>query len=96
MPAAPTDGPVVLAVKRDLASMPDEIAQSSLAASALVMAEGLDGANSLTSKSMAQGRLQEAMDRLRELAPPAEENDELDDLAARRAKRLAAVGGAGA
>lgn len=96
MPAAPADGPVVLAVKRDLASMPDEIAKSSLAASALVMAEGLDGPNSLTSKSMAQGRLQEAMDRLRELAPPAEENDELDDLAARRAKRLAAVGGAGA
>lgn len=93
MPPArkPRDGACVAAVKRDLATLPDDLAKSSLAASALVMAQGLDNpGNSLTSKSMAQARLQDVMDRLRELAPPVATRDGVDgladDLTARRAR----------
>jgi hypothetical protein len=67
-----------------------DVADSPLAASALAMARELDSAgNSATAKSMCARSLHDAMDRLRELIPPDEETDQLDDLAARRATRLA-------
>ena len=86
------DGAVVAATRRDLALLPDDLAGSALAASALVMAEGLDGPSSLTSKTMAQSRLQEAMDRLRELAPPEEKKGRVHDIKSGRALRLASSG----
>lgn len=45
--------------------------------------------NSATSKSMCTRELRESLDRLRELAPEKEEADQLDDLSARRATRIA-------
>lgn len=57
--------------------------------SALVLADQLDDPlNSATSKSMCTKALLDVMDRLRELAPPKQEADALDDLAKRRERRL--------
>ncbi len=85
-------GGVVAGVQRDLAeirrSAPD-LAESALAESALALAREIDSQeNSATSKSMCARSLLDTLDRLRELAPKVEEKDELDDLAARRARRL--------
>lgn len=81
---------VVDRLNRELAKLPPDLADSALAGSALVMAEALDNPKaSFTAKSMCQNRMQEALDRLRELAPPEEKRDDLDDIAARRALRLA-------
>lgn len=91
---------VVDAVERDVEALrrrDPALADSTLAASALAMAYELANPyNSATSKSMCHKALQDAMRELRELAPPAEERDELDDLAARRVARRSQVGGAGA
>jgi hypothetical protein len=82
---------VVAAVQRDLdaiAKADKALAESSLAATALALAAELDDPNnSATSKSMCAGRLLDAMSLLRELTPEGEEQDGLDDLSARRAKR---------
>lgn len=83
---------VAEAVRRDLQALSrrDELlASSALAASALALAGEMDADNSATSKSMCARALQDVLDRLRELAPPVEEGDDLDDLSARRAARLA-------
>lgn len=99
-PRKPKSGPVstvVAAVKRDLVALRDlapELADSALAASALVLAAELDApGNSATSKSMCARALRENLDRLRELAPPVVEEDGVDQLSARRAAR---TGGAAA
>lgn len=93
MPAAKRQarraGPVEAATKRDLAKLPKDLAESALGASALALARELDGGNSATSKSMCAKAHLELMDRLRELAPPEEEKDALNDIEAQRAKRLA-------
>lgn len=85
---------VVEAVQRDLADVRTRaaaLADSAIAASALVMAEALDDtSNSATSKAMCAKALREAMDRLRELAPPDEKRDRLDEITARREARRAA------
>jgi len=62
-----------------------------LAAVALEMARQLDGRNSATAKSMCAGRLQEALDRLRELHPLKQEDSPLDEIRARRDQRIAAA-----
>lgn len=78
------------ATKRELERLPAELAESGLAASALVMARLVDDEDSsTTSRSMCQGRLAEALRELRELAPQDEEADSLDELSARRSARLA-------
>lgn len=86
------EGVVRAAVERDLAELrrwAPKVADSALAASALVLADELDDpGNSATSKSMCARALAEAMDRLRELAPPRQEETRLDQLAAKRAARL--------
>ncbi len=81
---------VVEAVERDLKKLPKELAESALGASALSLAAEMDQPNSATSKSMCARALLETLDRLRSLAPPKREEDELDDLRTRRAKRKAA------
>jgi hypothetical protein len=83
------EGPSEKATRADVAKMPPHIAGSGLAATALEMARGLDGANSLTSKSMAAKAHMEIMNRLRELAPEEEHADSLDELKQRRSKRHA-------
>lgn len=76
---------VVEAVKRDLEAFGGELAETSLAASALALAVELDADNSATSKSMCAKALMETMERLRELAPPKQrEDDELERVRAQR------------
>jgi hypothetical protein len=90
-------GPVARATLRDIDAIRGrsaELADSGLAASALAMAQEIDKpGNSATSKSMCARSLLEVMNRLRELAPETEEEDEVDAARKRRAARL---GGAGA
>jgi hypothetical protein len=69
---------------------------SALAATALSLAEGLDAPNSLTSKSMAAKALADVLKEIRSLAPPAEQEDEIERARKRRAKRLAGKSAAGA
>lgn len=85
---------VVEAVERDLVALGGDLADSALAASALALARELDAPNSATSKSMCARALMETMDRLRELAPPKREMDQVDEVAERRRARRAASGGA--
>ena len=84
---------MVAAVQVDLdrlASRDDELANGALAQLALAMAREIDAAaNSATSKSMCAGRLIEALEQLRALAPAQEEEDEVERARQRRAERLA-------
>lgn len=92
-PAAAVVTTVAAAVRQDLARLAKidpVLASSGLALSAVALAREIDGfENSATSKSMCARALLETMDRLRELTPVAQEKDDLDDLGARRAARLA-------
>lgn len=84
------------AVRRDLEGMGD-LAHGALAASALALAAEMDDPeNSATSKSMCARALHDALEQLRELAPPKRETDDVDDLEAKRAKRRDAARVAGA
>lgn len=84
---------VVAAVERDLAEIrtrDERLAASALAATALAMAAEIDDSvNSATSKSMCAARLQEALDRLRELTPPEEKSDGIDRIGERVRLKLA-------
>lgn len=95
MPAARRKaGAVEVATKRDMARLPKDLAESSLAASAVALARELDGPSSATSKSMCAKAHLELMDRLRELAPPVQqEDDALDRINNGRVLRLASAGG---
>lgn len=65
-----------------------DLADSAVAASALVLADELDDTgNSATSKSMCAKALREAMDRLHELAPEKQEATKLVQINARRDAR---------
>jgi hypothetical protein len=79
------------AIERDLEelrSRDPQLADSALAASARVLAQELDkDRNSATSKSMCARALQDTLEQLRELAPPAEVKDKLDELESRRTAR---------
>jgi hypothetical protein len=79
---------VTEAVVRELDAMPDDLAQSALAAAALVLAEGLDSRASLAQKALGTKELRELMDRLRALAPARVEEDEVDRARRRRDERL--------
>ena len=89
---------VLEAVDRDLdrlRAVDPVLASGGLALAARALARALDDpGNSATSKSMCAKTLLDMLDRLRELTPKAAERDALDDLATRRAARLA--GGAAA
>ena len=75
-------------IERIRKSAPD-LADSAFAASAVAMAYEIEHPfNSATSKSMCAARHLEILDRLRELAPPEQKKDDLDDLRSRRVKRL--------
>ena len=74
---------------KDIASRDKGLARSGLAELALVLADMIDDReNSATSRSMCSRSLVEALDRLRELAPPVVEEDRLDELSRRREKRV--------
>jgi len=83
---------VVESTQRDLevlAQRAPELEGCALAAVALAMAEGIDAANSLTSKSFAAKVLAETLAQLVEMAPAKKEDDAIDKLSAGRALRLA-------
>ena len=82
---------VVEAMNRDLAEMPKSVSDSVLAATALALAEQLDGDNSATSKSMCAKALLDTMSALRALAPPKRVKDDVDQLAEKRRARRADV-----
>ena len=74
--------------------MPADAGQGGLAMAALALAREIDSpTNSATSKSMCARSLLDTLDRLRELTPPAQEADGLDDLARRRMARRAGSAG---
>ncbi len=84
---------VVAAVRRDLERLGAPLAESALAATALALAGELDDTGtSATAKSMCARALTEVMTRLRELQPPEQEEDAVDELASRRQRRLARDG----
>ena len=85
-------GDVELAIRRDLAALPDDLAGSGLAATAIALARAMDDNNSATSKSMCARAILELTDRLRALAPADEEDDALDGLQADYTTRLRSVG----
>ena len=89
--ASPGAGSVEAAVAADLARLKVKGADG-IAATALILARRIDAGMSATAFSMCAGRLIEALDRLRELAPPDEETDDLDELSARRTARLRRAG----
>ena len=84
---------VVASVGRDLerlAAIDAPLASSGLAAAALALARDIDDpSNSATSKSMCAKALLDITDRLWELAPAGADGDALDELARRRAARIA-------
>jgi hypothetical protein len=81
-------------VEQDIASIATgdkTLATSALAGAASALALEIENPyNSATSKAMCSGQLRETLDRLRELAPPEEERDGVDDLTTRRAARRSA------
>lgn len=81
---------VVEGVQRDLAALPEDLRESSLAAVALAMAERIDAGRG--SPSECGKALLDAMSRLRDLVPPKKEGSRLDELTARREKRLRGAG----
>jgi hypothetical protein len=80
-------------VERELEEL--GVSGSALAATALSLAEGLDAPNSLTSKSMAAKALADVLKEIRTLAPPAEQEDEIERARKRRTARLAGKSAAG-
>jgi hypothetical protein len=81
---------VVEAVEAELAKSP--AANSAMAATALALARELDApGNSATSKSMCAKALVDVLRELRALAPPAEEETELDRRRREREQRLAGL-----
>ena len=66
-----------------------ELANSALAATMLALAREMDDENSATSKSMCAKALLDIDTRLRMLSPSATQEDEVDELTARRSARLA-------
>lgn len=89
MPPGPARA--IIAVEQDIEELrarAPELAESGLAATALALAYELDHpGNSATSKSMCARALNETMEKLRALAPPAEEPDAVDELTRRREER---------
>ena len=81
---------VVEGVREELAGLPVGLAPG-LRALALAMAESIDSGRG--SRSECGKVLSDTLSKLRDLAPPKQEASRLDELTARRRKRLA--GGAG-
>jgi hypothetical protein len=79
---------VVTGVERDLAALPGDLGSSGLALSALELARQMDGDGSAAAKAACGRALARALGELRAMSPAAQ-TDVFDDLAARRAKRVA-------
>lgn len=82
-----TDMTTTAAVRRDLARLPTDLAESGLAATALHLAGVMDAGRG--SPSECAKALTDVLMKIRELAPPEQEGTKVDDLRARRAARTA-------
>lgn len=78
-------------VERDLAALPGDLGSSGLALCALELARQLDGDGSPTGKASCARALQRALGELRAMGP-VERADTFDEIAARRAARVAKAG----
>jgi hypothetical protein len=86
----PRKGPVEAAVDRDLKAIGSRQGSHALAATARALARELDFfGNSAHSKALCAKALQDCLERLRELSPPKEKKDRVDELSSRRKKRVA-------
>lgn len=74
------------AVERDLRDV-GPLKESALAATALALADELDGPGSSTSKAMVAKELRETLAALRALAPSKHERDRLDEVTRKREQR---------
>lgn len=80
------------AVEAELAGLPDDLATSSTAASALRLADSIDlGTETYRFQSALVAQLRECMTELRALAPPKVEGDHVDELNDKRAARRRAA-----
>lgn len=79
---------VVDSVLRDIEKLGPDAADTGLAATALALAAELDAGNSATSKSMCATALIKVMQELRASAPPKIQEDRVDEIAQRRARRV--------
>lgn len=81
-------GPIETAARRDLRALPDDYARSAIGASYMLLARRLDFGVSARDAATLTRELRMALLALYELAPPTRENDPMDDLRARREKRM--------
>jgi hypothetical protein len=87
---------VVESLRRDLdriRKVAPDLADSTLAATAMALAAALDDPDSSTSTSMCARALSGVMSELRALTPKEEEADGIDELARRRESRRSAARG---
>lgn len=79
---------VVAGLERDLKALPSELRESALAQGALAVARVMDDFETEPAEMASCFRaLQAALRELRELAPPEEAKDGIDQLAAKRQRR---------
>lgn len=88
-------GQVELAVRRDLARLDEQARKSALAASAVALAQLLDGTSVLTARDAATvaAELRQTLTELARRATPKRQEDTLDQLRARRSARRAEPAG---
>jgi hypothetical protein len=91
-PADDEPGPVLAALRRDLAGLPVDLRTGSVAMSAEALAKSIDlGPATYRFQSALVGQLVDCVERLRAQAPVEAEGDTVDDLNARRAARRRAA-----
>lgn len=85
----PPKGPYVKAVEKDLARLPDDLADGAVAAGMLRLAAELDTGLVMGRDAAAHVReIRQSYTTLKELAPAGNKSDKTDDLTARREKRM--------
>jgi hypothetical protein len=84
-------GPIETAARRDLRALPGDYAKSAIGASYVLMARRMDFGVSARDAATLARELRMALLALYDLAPPARENDPMDDLRARRENRMATL-----
>jgi hypothetical protein len=89
--AVDATGPVLAAVRRDLARMPADLRESTTAAAAQALATSIDlGTETYRFQASLVSQLVACMNELAAKAPAESEGDAVDDLNARRAARRSA------
>lgn len=88
-PRRPAKGPYQKAVEKDLARLPDDLADGAVAAGMLRLAAEVDAGFVLGRDAAAHVReIRQSFTTLKELAPAGNKTDKTDDLTARREKRM--------